>query len=113
MTRRQNARRFVEMLGAAIVVTLLFAVPGASARDYRADCRARVEKAEFKLDQSIRRHGLYSRQAQKRRRQLRAERERCWNREHAWWDGRGQSWRNDRDWDRDDDHDHDHDRDNH
>jgi hypothetical protein len=43
----------VELLGAAIVVALLFAVPGASARDGRADCRARIEKAEFKLDRSI------------------------------------------------------------
>jgi hypothetical protein len=82
-------------------------VPSASARDYKANCRQRVEKAEFKLDQSIRAHGANSHQAQQRRQQLRAERERCWNREHSWWDGRGQSWHNDRDWDRyDNDHDH-------
>ena len=108
MTRRRNARRFVEMLTAALVVALLFgAVPTASAKDYRANCRQRIEKAEFKLDRSIRAHGLYSHQAEQRRRQLRAERERCWNRERSWWDGRSQSWQNDRDWDRDDFRDHD------
>lgn len=111
MTRRQNARRFVEVLTAALVVALLFgAVPRASADDnYRATCRNRIEKAEFKLEKAVHQHGLYSHQAEQRRRQLRTERERCWNRERSWWDGRSQSWQNDRDWDRDDFRDHDHD----
>ena len=98
------------MLTAALVVALLFgAVPTASAKDYRATCRQRIEKAEFKLDKAVRQHGLYSRQAQQRRSQLRAERERCWNRERSWWDGRSQSWNSDRDWDRDSFRDRDHD----
>lgn len=113
MTRRTNARKFVELLGAAVVVALLFAVPSASARDFRADCRQRIEKAEFKLDKAIRQHGINSRQAENRRRELRGERERCWNRDHSWWDGRSQSWHNDRDWDRDDNRDRDHDHDHH
>lgn len=112
MTRRQHARRFMELLGAAIVVALLFGtVPSASAKDFRANCRERIEKAEFKLEQSIRTHGYASHQADQRRRQLRDERERCWKRDHSWWDGRAQSWRDDQDWDRFDGFDRDHDRD--
>jgi hypothetical protein len=97
-------------LATAVVAALLLfvGVPSASAKDYRGNCRQKIEKAEFKLDQAIRQHGFSSRQAQKRRSQLRAERERCWNRDHSWWDSRSQSWRNDQDWDRDDSHDRDH-----
>lgn len=101
------ARKFVDLLGAALVVALLFGtVPSASAKDYRAECRQRIEKAELKLDKAIREHGLYSHQAQEQQRDLRSERKRCWSREGAWWDGRSQSWRTDADWDQDDLRDH-------
>jgi hypothetical protein len=107
---RGYAQRFVELLRAALVLSLIFfAVPHARADDnYRAKCRQRIEKAEFRLDKAIRAHGLESHQAHERRAQLRSERQRCWKRERAWWDGRSQSWRSDQDWDRfDSDRDHD------
>jgi type II secretory pathway component PulJ len=110
MNRGQIAKRAGKALAVAVVTALLLfvTVPSASARDYddRGRCRERIERAEFKLDKEIRRHGPYSRQAEKKRRELREERARCWNRGHSWWDGRSQSWHNDRDWDRDD-HDRD------
>jgi hypothetical protein len=104
--RRRIAKRAVKVFAAAVVAAFLLflGAPSASARGYddRGRCRERVERAEFKLDQAIRQHGPYSRQAEKKRRDLRAERERCYSRSHGWWDSRSQSWHNDRDWDRDD-----------
>lgn len=111
MTRGRNAGTSVKLLATAVVAALLLfvGVPSASARDYRANCRQKIEKAEFNLDKAIRQHGVNSRQAQQRRSQLRSERQRSWNTSHSWWDGRSQSWRNDQDWDRNDNRDHDHD----
>lgn len=106
VNKRRIARGAIRVLAAAVVAVflLLAGAPSARAHDFdeHGRCRERIERAEFKLDQAIRQHGLYSRQADKRRRQLREERHRCWSRSHAWWDGRGQSWHGDRDWDRDD-----------
>jgi hypothetical protein len=76
-------------------------VPRAQADD-RDSCRIRVERAEHKLDDAIRKHGEYSHQANDKRRDLNRERERCWNQVHGYWNGRDNQWHNDRDWDRDD-----------
>jgi hypothetical protein len=89
-------------LGAAMFVT----VPQSYADDH-ARCQRQIERAESKLDQAIRKHGERSRQAEQRRRDLHAQRERCWNAYHGWWDGHEKRWHDDRDWDRD------HDRDDH
>ena len=62
---------------------------------------------EVTLDQAIRKHGEYSHQANDRRRDLTAERERCWRESHAWWDAHAHQWHSERDWDSDHDHDHD------
>jgi len=67
-------------------------------------CRHRIEKAEAKLDHAVAKHGEHSRQAEEKRRDLRAERERCWNEYHGWWDGHNHQWHTDRDWDHDSDH---------
>jgi phosphoenolpyruvate-protein kinase (PTS system EI component) len=82
-------------LGAAMLVT----VPQSYADDH-AKCQRQIEKEEAKLDQAIRKHGGHSRQAEQRRRDLNAERERCWNAYHGWWDGHEHRWHDDRDWDR-------------
>jgi hypothetical protein len=87
-----------------VVGGLLFftaGTPGAYAES-RADCEHRVEKAEAKLDQAIRAHGERSGQANDRRRDLDAERERCWDKYHGWWDGHAHQWHDQRDWDHDD-----------
>src|SRR5437762_8910538 len=58
-------------LGTAMLVT----VPQSYADDH-AKCQRQIEKEESKLDQAIRKHGEHSRQAEERRRDLNAERER-------------------------------------
>jgi hypothetical protein len=50
------------------------------------------------LDDAIRKHGERSRAAQEGRRDLNAERERCWNKYHGWWDSHDHRWHEDRDW---------------
>lgn len=108
----------------AMIATLgalcfLASVPRANAddRDHdrdreRAKCQERVEKAEHKLDEAIRKHGEYSHQASDRRRDLNEQRERCWGEFHSYWNGHDHEWHNEHDWDRDDhDRDRDHDRD--
>ena len=111
-----NTRRDYTRLGRALVaaatlsvLALFVAVPRSHADD-RGKCQQRIERAEARLDDAVRRHGASSRQANDRRRDLNAEREHCWNRYHAWWAAREHQWHNDRDWDRYD-HDRDHDRD--
>lgn len=82
---------------------LLFAgAPGARA-DAR-ECQERVAKADHRLHEAAGRHGWESRQAEHARHELREARERCWNRDHRWWDEDQRRWHTDRDWD---DHDHD------
>ncbi len=87
-------------LGAAMLV----ATPVVYGDDH-GKCQQKIERAESKLDQAIRKHGERSNQAQQRRRDLNAERERCWNTYHGWWEGHDRRWHDARDWD----HDHDHD----
>ena len=86
---------------------MLLGVPKAFADDH-GDCQRRVEKAELRVDDAVRKHGPASHEAEERRRDLNAERDRCWQRYHGWWSARDQRWHTERDWDRDD-HDHDHD----
>jgi hypothetical protein len=95
------------MAAAALSVALLVvAVPRTYAYDHdfddRGRCQERVERAEVRLNQAIWQHGFYSRQAERRRYELAAERQRCFSRNGYWWDGRSHRWRNDRDRDRDD-----------
>ncbi len=45
--------------------------------DQRSDCEKRIHKAEQRLDKEIRKHGEHSRQAEKRRHELREAREQC------------------------------------
>ena len=104
-----NNTRFgkAAIAAALLSVLLLFAAVPPSHADERERCQQRIERAEARLDQAIRKHGEYSHQANDRRRDLTAERERCWRESHAWWDAHAHQWHSDRDWDRDHDHDHD------
>lgn len=78
---------------------LLFAGATSAQAHDRDECYRRINKAEWKLDKAIEHHGYYSRQADRRRYELREARERCWRERHEWWDGHENRWR--RDWDRD------------
>lgn len=91
-------------IGALMALTAMLAfgfVPHAYTDDDRAECQHRIQKAEAKLDAAVRKHGKNSAKAQARRAELRAQRERCYNRVRAWWDNHEHKWHEDRDWDRD------------
>lgn len=95
----------------ALTVATSLTGPKAFADDDHRDCRDRIERAESRLDEAIRKHGDGSHEAAERRRDLNAQRERCWNRYHGYWSTQDQRWHRDRDWDdynRDHDRDHDH-----
>jgi hypothetical protein len=80
-------------LGAAMFAT----VPPAYAEDH-SKCQHAIERAESRLDEAVRKHGERSHQAEDRRKDLNAERERCFNQYHGWWDGHEKRWHEDRDW---------------
>jgi len=80
------------------VALLLFVTTPTLHADDRAKCQHAIEKAEAKLDKAIHDHGDRSRQAEDRRRDLNAERERCWNLHHQWWNGRDHRWETEHNW---------------
>lgn len=90
----------------AAVMTLALswfvAVPVVHADD-RAHCQRAVEKAEARLDHAIQKNGERSREAEDRRRDLNAERQRCWDQYHQWWNGHEHRWETEQNWDRDHD----------
>ena len=94
-------RRFWKTAAAAVaaVALLLFAAAPRVQADERDKCRHAIEKAEANLDKAIRDHGEHSRQAEDRRRDLNAERERCWNKYRQWWNGKEHRWETEHDWD--------------
>jgi hypothetical protein len=89
------------MMTAAVGLVTLVAVPQSRADDQHAKCQHAIERAESRLDQAIHKHGEGSSQAQERRRDLNAERERCWSTYHGWWDGHDKRWHDAHDWDHD------------
>jgi hypothetical protein len=102
--------RRIRVFGRAVLATLI--VGGflllAGNQAFADDCQHRIAKADHKLHEAAARHGWNSPQAERARHELREARERCWNRNHRWWDEEGHRWHTERDWD---DHDHDRDRD--
>lgn len=81
---------------------LSFFVTAPSARaDARDKCQHAIEKAEARLDKSIQHSGERSRETEGRRRDLNAERERCFNEHHQWWNGKEHRWETERNWDQD------------
>ena len=102
--RRLKGLAVTAVVTAALGMATLVTVPQAHADDH-AKCQRQIERAESRLDQAIRKHGERSHQAEQRRRDLKSERERCWNTYHGWWNGHDHQWHTDRDWDHDgDDH---------
>jgi hypothetical protein len=92
--------RFGKTAAAALVVgALMFftAAPRAHAED-RSKCQHAVEKAEVRLDKAIHDRGEHSREADERRRDLNAERERCWGQYHQWWNGKDHRWETEHSW---------------
>jgi|SRR5580658_4182884 hypothetical protein len=94
-------RRFGKTAVATIVAAalLLFvASPLIVHADDRSKCQHAVEKAEARLDKAIHDKGEHSRDADDRRRDLNAERERCWGQYHQWWNGKDHRWETEHNW---------------
>jgi hypothetical protein len=84
----------------ALSFVMFIATPSIHA-DNRDKCKHAIEKAEANLDKAVRDHGEHSRQAEDRRRDLNAERQRCWDQYHQWWNGKDQRWETEHSWDND------------
>jgi hypothetical protein len=94
-----NRRLGKQTVAAFVVVGLLLFVAAPTLHaDDRAKCQRAIEKAEGKLDKAIHDHGDHSREADDRRRDLNAERERCWNQYHQWWNGKDHRWETEHNW---------------
>ena len=104
-------RARIALLGAAAGLLLSLGAGTAQAdhRERDRQCFNRISKAEHKLNEAIRKHGWRSRQAEKRRDELRSTQSRCggfgWNRgrdDNVWGRDRGRDdWRDDdRRWNR-------------
>jgi len=89
------------MVGAVLAAALFFFVstPRLHADD-RGKCQHAIEKAEARLDKAIHDKGEHSREAEDRRRDLNAERQRCWDAYHQWWNGKDHRWETEHSWDR-------------
>jgi phosphoenolpyruvate-protein kinase (PTS system EI component) len=85
------------VMGAAL---MFFVAPRVHADD-RSKCQHAVEKAEANLDKAIAHNGERSREAEDRRRDLTAERQRCWEAHHQWWNGKEHRWETEQNWDHD------------
>ena len=94
-------RKFGNAATAAVVAValLLFVATPLIHADDRSRCQHAIEKAELNLDRAIHNHGERSRQADERRRDLNAERERCWGAYHQWWNGHDHRWETEHNWD--------------
>ena len=94
-------------VAAAVTAALMLFITAAPQvrADERSRCQHQVEKAEARLDRAIHERGEHSREAEERRRDLNAERQRCWDRHHQWWNGKEHRWETERSWD-EEHHDH-------
>jgi len=100
-------RRFEKIVTAALVagaLSLFVAVAPQARADDRSKCQHAVEKAEARFDRAVQEKGERSREAEDRRRDLNAERERCWGQYHQWWNGKEHRWETEHNWDADHDH---------
>jgi Ni/Co efflux regulator RcnB len=84
----------------AVALIIFVATPNAHADD-RSHCQHAIEKAESRLDHAIAHNGEHSREAEDRRRDLNAERQRCWDQYHQWWNGHEHRWETEQNWDND------------
>jgi hypothetical protein len=104
---RRFGRTAVVMLIAGALMLFLGTVPQMRADD-RSHCQHAVDKAEARLDKAIHNNGEHSREAEARRHELNAERQRCWEQYHQWWNGKDHRWETENNWDHEDHQDHDH-----
>ena len=102
-----NRLRNAAIASFAALAFLLFVAAPRSQADDRDKCQHAIEKAEARLDKAIHDKGEHSHEVEDRRRDLNAERERCWNQYHGYWSSTDHRWHTERDWDHDD-HDRDH-----
>jgi hypothetical protein len=93
------AKTAMVMIFAAMLM-IFTAAPIVQADD-RSHCQHAVEKAESRLDHAIAHNGEHSREAEDRRRELNAERRRCWDQYHQWWNGHEHRWETEQNWDND------------
>ena len=104
MDAHQRLVKWVKLIVSVVTINAIM-ILGLGSRAYadndRAECQHRIQKAEARLDASIRKNGEHSAKTDTRRAELRAQRERCYNRVRAWWNGHERKWHKDRDWDRD------------
>jgi hypothetical protein len=85
------------LIASAMLGAMLVFAPLAHA-DGRDKCRQTIERDEARLHDAIAKHGEHSHEAEARRHDLNADRERCWEKVHAWWNGDDQRWHTDHDW---------------
>jgi Ni/Co efflux regulator RcnB len=98
LTRPMGRTVVAAVLAAAL--SWFVAIPIAHADD-RGKCQHAVERAEARLDRAIHDHGDHSHEAEDRRRDLNAERQRCWDQYHQWWNGKEHRWETEQNWDHD------------
>jgi len=89
------------LLGAAAGLFLSLGA-GTAQADHPRECQKKIDKAERRLSEAVRKHGWRSDNARKRQAELRRVQERCgfgWNRgrDDNWW-GRDRRDRDDRRW---------------
>jgi hypothetical protein len=82
----------------SFALVLFLAMPRAAHADDRSKCQHAIEKAEARLDKAIHDNGEHSREAEDRRRDLNAEREKCWSAYHQWWNGKDHRWETEHNW---------------
>ena len=91
-------------LTGALGAALLFGGAGTAQADHRGrqqQCWNRIQREEDKLHRDIRRHGIFSRQAQQRRTKIHRLRQQCGGSFFGWRDDRGRGrgrWNRDDDW---------------
>jgi hypothetical protein len=93
-------RKFANAAAAAVmaVAFMLFVMAPNAHADDRSHCQHAIEKAESRLNKAVAHNGEHSREAEDRRRDLNAERERCWGQYHQWWNGRDHRWETEHNW---------------
>jgi hypothetical protein len=91
----KSALRRAVLVAAGLGAVAFAAAPRAQADPY--SCQQRVNRAGWKVDEAIERHGSYSRQANHERHELREEQQRCDREQRRW---REREWRDRRNYDR-------------
>ena len=103
MQNRSNTSNTAKL---AMGMAALAGVLAFSSTPVRADdCQSKTAKIDHNLHEAIAHKGPDSKEAAHWREELAAQRERCWNAEHKWWDEDAHRWHTERDWD---EHDHAH-----